>query len=542
MATHTGKINRALVSVFDKSGLVELGKRLQDSGVEILSTGGTAKALAGAGIAVTQVSDHTGSPEILGGRVKTLHPKIHGGILARRDDEDHMAQLERNQIAPIDLVVVNLYPFEETVAGNADEVASVIEMIDIGGPTMIRSAAKNCTAVAVVTDPDDYSAIAEEIGKSGSISTETRVRLAAKAFAHTAYYDGRIADYMARVATSEEGSLSLNAVQEVEFPDVLSLGLKKIADLRYGENPHQKAALYSDPGETAPGCAPPAGPVSATQLHGKALSFNNILDLDGAWAAVSEMEETACVIVKHTTPAGAAMAATLKDAYVQARDCDSLSAFGGIAAFNRRLDAETAREMKSIFLEAVIAPGFEPEALSILQAKKNVRIMEMAGAPGGSSATRPATGLDIKRITGGILIQERDQVSESSASFKTATRRNPTPEEMSSLLFAWRIARHVKSNAIVYARGTRTAGIGAGQMSRVDAAKIGSMKAQESLKGTVLASDAFFPFRDGIDEAAKAGVTAIIQPGGSVRDDEVIAAADEHGLAMLFTGKRHFRH
>ena len=521
------KIERALISVYDKRGLVELCRVLHERGVRILSTGGTAAALVSAGFDVTQVSDHTGSPEILGGRVKTLHPKIHGAILAKRGDSSHMSQIAEAGIPPIDLVVVNLYPFEQTVSEKASEASEVIEMIDIGGPSLIRSAAKNASDVAVLTDPDDYPPVQEEIAAKGSVCLQTRMRLAVRAFALTAYYDARIADYMARVEPAGGG-----------FPARLTLGLRKVADLRYGENPHQSAALYADPGETPPGGAPPSGPVSARQLQGKPLSFNNILDLDGAWAAVADMEETACVIVKHTTPSGAAMASSLREAYAHARDCDPLSAFGGIAAFNRPLDVETAEEMKSLFLEAVIAPGYSAEALEALAGKKNLRVMET----GGSAALRSAGGWDLKRVTGGLLVQDRDRMTEASASFVVKTRRAPGAAETRSLLFAWRVARHVKSNAIVYARGTRTVGIGAGQMSRVDAARIGALKAQEVLTGAVLASDAFFPFRDGVDEAARAGVTAIIQPGGSLRDEEVVEAANEHGLAMLFTGRRHFRH
>ncbi len=529
------KIERALLSVYDKKGLIEFGRALHERGVEILSTGGTAAALAEAGIPVKQVSTHTGSPEILGGRVKTLHPAIHGGILARRGDSGHMRELSEQRIATIDLVAVNLYPFEETVASRASQVDEVIEMIDIGGPSLIRSAAKNFQDVVAVTDPADYPAVLKEIAATGSVSLETRLRLAAKAFSHTAFYDARIADYFPWLRVSGEEGPALGA-RPAGFPEHLVLGLRKVADLRYGENPHQGAALYADPAETLPGGAPPAGAVGSRQIQGKALSFNNILDLDGAWAAVAEMEETACVIVKHTTPSGAAMAPTILEAYVQARDCDPVSAFGGIAAFNRPVDAATAKEMKALFLEAVIAPAYEAEALEILRSKKNLRVME-AGAP-----PRHTGGLDFKRVAGGLLAQDRDRITEGPKSFKIATKRSPTADEIRSLLFAWRVARHVKSNAIVYVRGTRTVGIGAGQMSRVDSSRIGSMKAREDLRGTVLASDAFFPFRDGVDEAAKAGVTAVIQPGGSVRDEEVIAAADEHGLAMLFTGRRHFRH
>ncbi len=527
------KIERALVSVFDKRGLVDLCRVLQDRGVEILSTGGTAAALIEAGIRVKQVSNHTGSPEILGGRVKTLHPAIHGGILARRGDAAHMKQIAEQGIAPIDLVVVNLYPFEQTVASRAPQVEEVVEMIDIGGPSMIRSAAKNCLDVAVVTDPDDYPAVQDEVAATGSVSAAARLRLSAKAFAHTAYYDARIADYMARVLPGDPPSLG---PKPPGHPDRLTFALRKVADLRYGENPHQSAALYADPSEAPPGGGAPAGAVTARQMQGKELSFNNILDLDAAWAAVGEFDETACVIVKHTTPSGAATAPTLVEAYRQARDCDPTSAFGGIVAVSRALDGETAREIAPLFLEGIIAPSFDAGALDALKGKKNLRLME-AGSP-----PRPGEGYDLKRVTGGLLVQERDRITEEASSFKTVTQRGPAPEETRSLLFAWRVARHVKSNAIVYARGTRTVGIGAGQMSRVDSAKIGADKAREDLNGAVLASDAFFPFRDGVDAAAKAGVAAIIQPGGSVRDEEVIAAADEHGMAMLFTGRRHFRH
>ncbi|HZE89904.1 MAG TPA: bifunctional phosphoribosylaminoimidazolecarboxamide formyltransferase/IMP cyclohydrolase [Verrucomicrobiae bacterium] len=526
---------RAIVSVFDKEGLIPFCRGLAARGIEILSTGGTASALVEAGVAVKQVSDHTGSPEILQGRVKTLHPKVHGGILARRADPSHVKQLEDHGISPIDLVAVNLYPFERTVAAKSEQVDEVVEMIDIGGPSMIRSAAKNWHDVTVVTDPADYPTVLAEIEAEGEVSAATRRRLAAKAFAHTAYYDSRIADYFAHIAV-DAGIAPRLAARPAGFPEILTIGLRKIADLRYGENPHQSAALYADPGETPPGGVAPAGPVSARQLQGKELSFNNILDLDAAWAAVADLDGTGCVIVKHTTPSGAACAETLVEAYRFARDGDPVSAFGGIVAVNRPLDAATAAEIAPLFLEAIIAPSFQHGALDALKARKNLRLMEVDGPAAGRG------GWDLKRVAGGILVQDRDRVDEAPATFRTVTKRAPAAGEMRSLLFAWRVARHVKSNAIVYARGTRTVGIGAGQMSRVDSAKIGRDKAREDLVGTVLASDAFFPFRDGVDEAAKAGVAAIIQPGGSVRDEEVIAAADEHGIAMLFTGRRHFRH
>ncbi len=529
------RIERALISVYDKRGLAELGRALHRQGIEILSTGGTAAALSEAGVPVKQVSEHTGSPEILDGRVKTLHPAIHGGILARRDEPSHMSELSRQGLVPIDLVVVNLYPFEETLARKADDPAAVVEMIDIGGPSMIRSAAKNHEDVVVLTDPADYGEVLGEIESRGEISGPTRRRLAARAFAHTAYYDSRIADNFRRRSEGDKAPDD-GPTPPGSFPALLTLGLRRTRELRYGENSHQGAALYSDPSETPPGGTPPPGPVTATQIQGKDLSFNNVLDMDSAWAAVAEFDEIACIVVKHNTPSGAATAPTLLEAYRQARDCDPTSAFGGIVATNRAVDPATAAEIASLFLEVIIAPGFEPGALDLLRGKKNLRLMDAGGPP------RPATGWDLRRIHGGLLVQDRDRITESPASFTTVTRRPPTEEEMRSLLFAWRVSRHVKSNAIVYVRGTRTIGIGAGQMSRVDSARIGVMKASEELKGSVMASDAFFPFRDGVDAAAASGVAAVIQPGGSTRDPEVIAAADEHGMAMVFTGRRHFRH
>jgi phosphoribosylaminoimidazolecarboxamide formyltransferase/IMP cyclohydrolase len=529
------RIERALISVYDKHGLADLGRALHGKGIEILSTGGTASALVEAGVPVRQVSDHTGSPEILGGRVKSLHPAIHGGILARRDDPDHMRQLTGQGFAAIDMVVVNLYPFEATVAARANEPAAIIEMIDIGGPSMIRSAAKNHADVVVVTDPSDYAAIAEEIVRTGYVDAATRRGLAEKAFAHTACYDARIADWFRR--TGSPGVAEPAGPTSPEgFPATLTLGLRKVADMRYGENSHQGAALYADPSDGVPGEAPPAGPVTAAQLQGKELSFNNILDMDAAWAAAGEFEETACVVVKHNTPSGVATAPTLVEAYRLARDCDPLSAFGGIVAVNRTLDAATAAEIAELFLEIVIAPGYDAGALEALRSKKNLRVMN-AGAP-----PAPRRGWDFKRVAGGMLVQDRDTIDERPEEFRVVTRKAPTPDQMRSLVFAWKVGRHVKSNAIVYVRGTRTIGIGAGQMSRVDSAKIGVMKASEDLGGSVMASDAFFPFRDGVDAAAESGVAAIIQPGGAMRDKEVIAAADARGMAMVFTGRRHFRH
>ncbi|HEY3174773.1 MAG TPA: bifunctional phosphoribosylaminoimidazolecarboxamide formyltransferase/IMP cyclohydrolase [Candidatus Polarisedimenticolia bacterium] len=515
------RIGRALLSVFDKTGIVAFARGLSEGGVEIISTGGTARALSEAGVAVREVADLTGFPEMLDGRVKTLHPRVHGGLLAVRSNPDHMRQIREQGIEPIDLVAVNLYPFEETARRGGADLDEVIEMIDIGGPAMIRSASKNFAGVAVVVDPRDYERVLAEVSSTGSVSEATRLELAARAFAHTAAYDALIADYLSRRAEPAGRS---------SFPDVLPLAFTKALDLRYGENPHQAAALYADPLERIPSAA------GARQLQGKELSFNNILDLDAAWTLVCDFTEPACAIIKHTNPAGAALGSSVADAYRRALAADPVSAFGGIVAFNRQVDAEAVREMSSLFLEAVIAPGFSVEALEVLKARKNLRVMET-----GSTA-RIAAGRDYKRVAGGLLVQERDRGSEEPAPLRAVTRRGPTPAELEALAFAWTVVRHVKSNAIVYARGTATVAVGAGQMSRVDSVKLGAAKASLPPRGCVLASDAFFPFRDGVDEAARAGVTAIVQPGGSVKDPEVIAAADEHGIAMVFTGRRHFRH
>ncbi len=511
------KIRRALVSVHDKSGVAGFARGLREAGVEILSSGGTARALAAEGIAVREISELTGFPEMLDGRVKTLHPLVHGGLLADRDKPDHMLQAREHRIEMIDLVAVNLYPFEETVRSRPDDLASIIEMIDIGGPSMVRSASKNFRHVTVVVDPGDYGTILEQI-RAGGVLDETRIELAAKAFSHTAAYDSFIAAFLA----SQAGMAAL--------PETLTLAFRKISDLRYGENPHQRAALYGDPREPGPSA------VRATQLQGKELSFNNILDLDAAWELVSDFDGPACAIIKHTNPAGAALGESPADAYRRALGADPVSAFGGIVGFNRIVTAEAGTAMASLFLEAVIAPDFDPGALEALKGRKNLRLMRAgAGKP-------PAGGYDFKRVRGGLLVQDRDRVTETPADWKVVTRRRPEASEAEALAFAWTVARHVKSNAIVYARGTVTAGVGAGQMSRVDAVKLGASKATAPLDRCVLASDAFFPFRDGLDEAARVGVRAIIQPGGSVKDQEVIDAADEHGIAMVFTGRRHFRH
>jgi phosphoribosylaminoimidazolecarboxamide formyltransferase/IMP cyclohydrolase len=516
-------IRRALLSVSDKTGLVEFGRGLAGLGTALVSTGGTAKALREAGLAVADVAAVTGFPEMLDGRVKTLHPRIHAGLLARRDDPNHLRQAEAHGIDLLDLVAVNLYPFEATVRRPGASLAEAIEQIDIGGPALIRSAAKNHAAVAVLVDPADYGPVLEALREGGgALGGALRLDLARKAFAHTARYDSLIAGYLAGAA--QDGRPPL--------PDVLTLAFTKVQDLRYGENPHQRAAFYRD--------ADPPGPVvaSARQLHGKELSFNNLLDLHAALLLAQEFEAPAAVIIKHNTPCGVATAARQADAYRRARETDPTSAFGGVLGFNRPVDPETAGEVAATFVEAVIAPGFIPGALPRLTAKAGLRLLEVPAWTG----RRPPTGLDLKRVGGGLLVQDPDADDLDPAALRVATRRAPTEAEGRALGFAWRVAKHVKSNAIVLATESATVGIGAGQMSRVDSVRLAVDKARGPTAGAVMASDAFFPFRDGIDAAAAAGITAVIQPGGSVRDAEVIAAADEHGLAMLFTGIRHFRH
>lgn len=516
-------IKRALISLSDKKGAVEFAKGLAEFGIEILSTGGTAKLLSENGIKVIEVSDYTGFPEMMDGRLKTLHPKVHGGLLGMRDNPEHVKSMEEHGIKPIDMVIVNLYPFEATVA-KGSEFEEVIENIDIGGPTMLRSAAKNHKDVAVVTDPDYYQGILDELKKNGgNLSAETRFRLAKKVFELTARYDGAIANYLGRIEDKKPSK---------KFPETLSLQYIKAQDLRYGENPHQDAAFYVER-EIKESCVS-----NSKQLQGKELSFNNILDIDGAYETVKEFQDIAAVIIKHTNPCGVALSSiSLADAYRNARAADPVSSFGGIAGFNRIVDAETAEEITSTFMEAVIAPGYAPDALEVFKKNKNLRLLQ---AP--IFAGHHPEDVDIKKVVGGILVQDRDLGNIEEKDLKVVTRRKPSDEELKALLFAWKVCKHVKSNAIVYALKDRTVGIGAGQMSRVDSSKIAAVKAQSSLKGTVVASDAFFPFRDGIDTVAEAGATAIIQPGGSVRDDEVIEAANEHGLAMAFTGMRHFRH
>jgi phosphoribosylaminoimidazolecarboxamide formyltransferase/IMP cyclohydrolase len=521
-------IERALVSVYDKSGIVEFARELARAGVEIVSTGGTAKLLRDAGVAVRDVAELTGWPEMLGGRVKTLHPKVHGGILFRRGRAEDRDQTRQHGIAPVDLVVVNLYPFEATAARPNLSVEELIENIDIGGPAMVRSASKNFESVTVVTDPADYPALAAEFAQRGGWSLATRLSMAQKAFAATARYDANIATELERLSVAGD---AVTLSERPPLPLRLHLALSRRAELRYGENPHQKAALYIPAGQEAAGLA------GARQLQGKELSYNNLVDLDAAWALAQEFAQPAAVIVKHNNPSGTAEQPTLVEAYRQALACDPVSAFGGVLAFNRPLDGKTAEEVAKLFAECIIAPGYDAAARATFAGKKNLRLMEIgADEPAGNAR------LELKRISGGVLVQDRDTRALNEAELKVATKRAPTREEHEALLFAWKVAKHVKSNAIVFARAGRTVGVGAGQMSRVDSVKIAVMKAQESLAGSVVGSDAFFPFPDGVEEAARAGATAVIQPGGSVRDADVIAAADRLGLAMLFTGMRHFRH
>ena len=501
-------IKRALISVSDKTGIIDFARELKHFNVEIISTGGTAKSLREAGIEVIDVSDVTGFPEMMDGRVKTLHPRVHGGLLALRDNPEHVAAMERNEIKPIDMVVVNLYPFAATIAREGVTREEAIEQIDIGGPAMIRSAAKNAGDVAVVTAPTQYAELAVELKENhGSLSQATRERLAREAFQQTAQYDSIVSSYLGAPSSF--------------------LFLNKIADLRYGENPHQQAALY----QTGEG----GGVADAELLSGKEMSFNNYVDADAAWQLVCDFEPTTCAIIKHTNPAGVGQGETVAVAYQRALATDPVSAFGGIVAINRPVDATAAQEITKIFTEVVIAPGYDADALNILQGKKNLRVLRM-------SSVEPAKGAEYKQISGGMLVQTRDQHQLKREDLKVVSARQPTDDEIRALLFAWTVCKHTKSNAIVYARDGQSVGVGAGQMSRVDSVRIGAMRAQLPVPGSVLASDAFFPFRDGLDEAARHGITAVIQPGGSVRDDEVIAAANEHGLAMVFTGVRHFKH
>ena len=523
---HTQKpIKRALLSVSDKTGIVEFAKQLHNSGVELLSTGGTAKLLASEGLPVIEVSDHTGHPEIMDGRVKTLHPKIHGGILGRRGQDE--AVMAENAIAPIDLVVVNLYPFAATVAKEDCTLEDAIENIDIGGPTMVRAAAKNHKDVTIVVNASDYGLVLEEMAQNeGSLTYQTRFDLAIKAFEHTAEYDGMIANYFGARLEQEE---------ESQFPRTYNMQLTKKQGLRYGENSHQDAAFYVE------NDIQEASVSTANQIQGKALSFNNIADTDAALECVKEFDQPACVIVKHANPCGVAIGANLLEAYDRAYKTDPTSAFGGIIAFNQELDGATAAAIiERQFVEVIIAPSVSDEAKAAVEAKQNVRLLEC-----GDWRGQLTEGYDFKRVNGGLLVQERDFGMVEMDDLKVVTKRQPSEAELKDLMFCWKVAKYVKSNAIVYCKDGMTIGVGAGQMSRVYSAKIAGIKAADEnleVAGSVMASDAFFPFRDGIDAAAAAGIKAVIQPGGSMRDEEVIAAADEHGIAMVFTGMRHFRH
>jgi phosphoribosylaminoimidazolecarboxamide formyltransferase / IMP cyclohydrolase len=519
------KIQRAILSVTDKTGLVDFAKQLTALKVELVSTGGTAKLLREAGIAVKDISDLTGFPEMMDGRVKTLHPKVHGGILHIRGNEKHVASAKEHGIQPIDMVVVNLYAFEKTASKPDVHFDEVIENIDIGGPSMVRSSAKNFRDVAIVTSPDDYASIAAEMaGSGGELGLPTRWKLAQKAFATTAAYDSAIAATLASTALNDGKDFQLPA-NSSDFPAVLKFSLNKTMDLRYGENPHQRAAMYSD--------GTGLGVANARQLQGKELSFNNIVDLQAAWDLAQEFEETACAIIKHTNPSGCSTGKTLLEAYLRAKETDPVSAFGGVIGVNRVIDGAAAEEIAKLFVEAIAAPGYSTEAQEKFAAKKNLRLVEVKPSP---------QKFAMKQVSGGMLVQDADIRPLAEADLKVVSARQPSTEEMRALLFAWKVCKHVKSNAIVYAREGQTVGVGAGQMSRVDSCKIGAMKAILPLKGTVAASDAFFPFPDGVEEIAKAGATAIIQPGGSMRDQEVIDTANRLGLAMVLTGMRHFRH
>ena len=514
-------IKRALISVSEKSGVVDMAKGLEALGAEILSTGGTAKALREAGVKVTDVAAYTGSPEILDGRVKTLHPKIHGGLLGRRSVPAHVEQMEQQGIGPIDVVVVNLYPFEATIAKPHCPFEEAIENIDIGGPSMLRSAAKNHEDVLVVVDPADYQRVLDA-AKAGTVSRELRRELAMKVFQHTARYDSLIAGYLEQQTQSGE----------VKFPAMLSLQFERAEMLRYGENPHQQGAFYRELYSAEPSVS--RGKI----LHGKAMSYNNFLDANSALELAKEYDEIAVAIIKHNNPCGVALGATPVEAYVKARETDPISAFGGVIAFNRVVDLAAAKEITSTFVEVVIAPGFADDALAELKRKKDLRLLDV-----GPLTKVKQAGFDLKKLVGGLIVQDRDLgVLTDLRALNVPTLRKPTDEEYAACAFAWKVCKHVKSNAIIYAKPGQTVGIGAGQMSRVDSVKLAAMKAQMPIKGCVMASDAFFPFRDGLDAAVQAGITTVIQPGGSIRDAEIIKAADEQGVAMIMTGMRHFRH
>ena len=535
------KIRRALISVSNKTGILEFAQVLARHGIELVSTGGTAKMLRESGLAVKDVSEITGFPEMLDGRVKTLHPKVHGGILGIRGNAEHQAKMKEYNIEPIDLVVVNLYPFRETIQKPGVKLEDAIENIDIGGPAMIRSASKNHDDVAVVVEPADYQLVSEQLDQhDGALPHATRFQLAVTAFRHTAAYDRDIARFLSTVGSEQ---------QTQAFPAELDLGLQKVTDLRYGENPHQRAALYQVAG------AHDCGVANAEQLQGKELSYNNLIDADGAWALVAELHRLqvsderskgatdlsnlphTCAIIKHTNPCGVGVASSALEAFVNAKATDPISAFGGIIAFSQIVDEAAAKEIAEMFSEVIIAPDFTKGARQVLTAKKNLRVLRMGDA--GSAASQLP---EFRKISGGVLVQDQDGELLDEEKFQIVSERKPSPAELRALRYAWAVCKHVKSNAIVYANENQLVGVGAGQMSRVDSVKIGALKAQLPLQGTVLASDAFFPFRDGVDEAARHGITAIIQPGGSVRDAEVIQAANDHNLAMVFTGLRHFKH
>lgn len=546
------KIKKALISVSDKTGIIEFAKELASFGIQIISTGGTAKSMREAGLDVTEVSEITNFPEMMDGRVKTLHPKIHGAFLALRDNENHVNSMNEHGIEPIDLVVVNLYPFEQTIAKEDVELEEAVENIDIGGPAMIRSASKNWRDVAVVTDARLYESVISELKENdGSLNLETRQRLAALAYTRTASYDLAISSYLAKQLSNDDLDFlepfnpleNLIIIQSDEIfeetidengeetlPEYETIELSKVSDLRYGENPHQKAALY----ETTEA----GGIAKAEQLHGKEMSFNNYVDAEAAWNLVQDFDELAVAIIKHTNPSGVGTGANNEEAYAGALSTDPVSAFGGIVAFNRKVDAEVAKSVNKVFTEVVVAPDFDEEALEIFQTKKNLRVLKV-------KATTNAENLEYKQISGGFLVQSKDIYKVAESDLKFVTERKPTDEEVRALLLAWKVCKHVKSNAIVFANENRTIGVGAGQMNRVDSVRIAAMRAERfelPLKNSVVASDAFFPFRDNVDEAAGFGVSAIIQPGGSIKDDESIQAANEHGIAMVFTGFRHFKH
>ena len=541
------KIKRALISVSDKTGILDFAKSLNDFGVQIISTGGTAKSLREAGLNVTEVSEITNFPEMMDGRVKTLHPKIHGAFLALRDNENHVRSMNEHGIEPIDLVVVNLYPFEQTIANEEVLLEEAVEQIDIGGPAMIRSASKNWRDVAVVTDAKLYESVLAELNANdGALSLNTRQRLAALAYTRTASYDLAISSYLAKQLSDADLDFleQFNPLADLAFietdieesgdatelSEYKSIELTKVTDLRYGENPHQKAALYET--NEAGGIA------QAEQLHGKEMSYNNYVDAEAAWNLVQDFEELACAIIKHTNPSGVGVGISCEEAYRRALATDPVSAFGGIVAFNRPVDSIVAQSVNEVFTEVVIAPDFDEEALEIFKTKKNLRVLR-------TSAERIRKGLVYKQISGGMLVQDADNFVVKAADLKIVTEKQPTEEEFRTLLFAWTVCKHVKSNAIVFANNFQTVGVGAGQMNRVDSVRIAAMRAQRfelPLQGSVLASDAFFPFRDNVDEAAHFGISAVIQPGGSVKDEEVIKAANEHGLTMVFTGIRHFNH